>query len=93
MSLQLAIKRSCRHFVGTTRPSLSSLLWPFVPACITFGPLFMTKINGTASPEASEHLVSEGTLMLSIGLIGMFLFIQRQQKTIEKLQARLGSLR
>ena len=58
-----------------------------VPGCIAFGPLFMTRIAGSAKPEAGDSLVWLGVFMLSVSLGIMFNRIVRQQKLIEKLQA------
>lgn len=56
-----------------------------VPACITFGPLFMTRIAGTARPEAGNNVVFAGVFMLVAGLCIMHRKLAMQQKLIEKL--------
>jgi hypothetical protein len=65
---------------------MNKLLLAVTPACITFGPLFMTRIAGTARPDAGNALVFAGVVMLALGLIGMFRMILAQQKLIERLQ-------
>ena len=69
---------------------IDKLLWALIPACVTFGPLFMTRIAGTAAPQNNNNLVEEGVFMLSIGLIGIFRIISKQQKVIRSLESRLG---
>jgi hypothetical protein len=69
---------------------IDKLIWAVIPACITFGPLFMTRIVGTAAPQNGNRLLTGGVLMLSIGLIGIFRIISKQQKVIRTMQARLG---
>jgi hypothetical protein len=54
---------------------------------VTFGPLFMTRIAGTVSPEKSGGLVFTGVAMLATGLVAMAKIIANQQKVIEKLGA------
>jgi hypothetical protein len=66
---------------------MNKLLLAIVPACITFGPLFMTRIAGTARADAGNSLVFAGVAMLAVGLIAMFRIIVAQQKLIERLQA------
>jgi hypothetical protein len=65
---------------------MNKLLW-VVPACITFGPLFMTRIGGTARADVGVGLEFTGVCMLAAGLGVMFNVIVTQQKLIEKLQA------
>ena len=67
------------------------LLWGLIPACVTFGPLFMTRIAGSAAPENGNRLVTMGTFMLSIGLAGMFRIIAKQQRDIREFEAHLGN--
>ena len=67
------------------------LLRGLIPACVTFGPLFMTRIAETAAPEYGHRLVVSGMLMLVIGLIGIFRIISGQQKMIADLQSRLAN--
>jgi hypothetical protein len=68
---------------------MTKLLWPIVPACLTFGPLFMTRIAGSASPEIGSGLVLAGVFMLAGGLAILFAVVRGQQKAIEELQAKL----
>ena len=68
---------------------LNKLLWAIIPACVTFGPLFMTRIAGTAAPQYGDRLVSTGVLMLSLGLVGICRIIARQQREIRDLETRL----
>ena len=62
------------------------LLWVLIPACITFGPLFLTRIAGTAPAQNGNQLVTEGMVMLTVGLVGMFRIISKQQKRIRALE-------
>jgi hypothetical protein len=66
---------------------MNKLLLPIVPACITFGPLFMTRIGGTARADVGNNFVFAGAAMLAVGLIVMFRIIVTQQKLIERLQS------
>ena len=63
---------------------MKKLLWGIVPACISFGPLFMSGMR------YEDHLVIAGVLMLSAGLVIMFKTVADQQKLIEKLLAERG---
>lgn len=58
----------------------------FIPACISFGPIAMTRMAGTVSGELSDTLVSVGGFMLMFGLYLMFGLIAKQQIYIEKLE-------
>jgi hypothetical protein len=64
------------------------LLWAMVPACVTFGPLAMTRIAGSARTEAT-YLEGAGVLMLAAGLCVMFRVITRQTREIEALKRDL----
>ena len=66
---------------------MNKLLLAIVPVCVTFGPLFMTRIAGTTPPDAGNGLVTAGVLMLIAGLVVMFRIVVAQQKVIEKLQS------
>jgi hypothetical protein len=74
---------------SAARPRFGSCI---VPACITFGPLFMTNIAGTASPEHGNLIVFTGVIMLSFGLGFMIQTIEHQRRRIEEiLEARDGA--
>lgn len=66
-------------------PPTKDLIGSVVPACITFGPLFMTRIAGSASPEVGDELVFIGVTMLAVGLGIMFTRIEAQRREIAKL--------
>jgi hypothetical protein len=68
------------------RGAIGKLAESCVPACITFGPLFMTRIAGTASTQVGDELVFAGVLMLAFGLCVMLSTIQKQQKLIAELR-------
>jgi len=51
--------------------STSKIRNGLIPACITFGPLFMTRIGGSIN-VGENSMPFIGTLMLSAGLIMMF---------------------
>ena len=63
-------------------------LWALVPACVTFGPLFMTRIAGTARTDAT-YLVGIGVGMLAVGLCVMFRVLVSQTREIEELKHSL----
>lgn len=67
---------------------MNKLLWSIVPCCITFGPLFMTRIGGWAAPEGGAWLVPTGVAMLVTGLLTMLTVFEQQQKRIGELQAQ-----
>ena len=69
---------------------LDKFLLAMIPACVTFGPLFMTRIAGTAAPEKGNSLVTTGTFMVSVGLMLMYRTMQKQQKRIREMEERLG---
>ncbi len=60
---------------------MNKLLWSIVPACITFGPLFMTRIGGTARADWGDGLAFGGAFMLVAGLVIMFKAIAAQQRS------------
>lgn len=64
----------------------NKLLRATVPTCVTFGPLFMTRIAGTAAPRYGDDLVPPGVLMLSLGLVGICRIIASQQRAIRHLK-------
>jgi len=69
---------------------IDKLLGALIPVCITFGPIFMTRIAGTVAPQYGGHLVMVGVFMLLIGLVGIYRILSKQQKVIHDLQARVG---
>ncbi|MBL8897104.1 MAG: hypothetical protein JNM84_05730 [Planctomycetes bacterium] len=86
--LAFALSRLLRARLSTAQQeALQGLGSSMVPACITFGPLFMTRIAGTASNDASTTLVFTGVLMLSFGLGTMYSTIESQRRTIAQLRA------
>ena len=56
-----------------------NLLWALVPACIIFGPLFMTRVGGTVRAEA-PYLVVTGAGMLVVGLVVMLRVLIQQSR-------------
>ena len=66
---------------------LDKFFWIVIPSCLTFGPLFMTRIANTAPPEETTRLTSYGVCLLVIGLIGIFRILRKQQYAIDKLTA------
>ena len=66
----------------------NKLLWAIIPACVTFGPLFMTRIAGTAGPRHGDHLEAIGLGMLILGLVGICRLLAAQQKAIRDLEMR-----
>ena len=65
------------------------MLWALVAPCITFGPLFMTRIAGTARTDA-PYLVEAGVGMLVVGLVVMFRVLVHQSREIEELKRSLS---
>lgn len=59
------------------------ILVALVPACITFGPLFMMGVVGTAPYQFTPML---GCFMVIVGLGIMFRMIMQQQSVIEKMR-------
>lgn len=53
------------------------------PACIVFGPLFLTKFPGRMSEL--------GLCMLTLGLFSMLRVIRKQEKTIHDLEHRIAA--
>lgn len=68
---------------------MRGLLIAIVPACITFGPLFMTQIGGFAS-HTNYPLEALGSLLTMIGLGIMFRILMKQQETIKNLQLQIS---
>lgn len=66
------------------------ILWALVAPCITFGPLFMTRIGGRARTDA-PYLVEAGVGMLIIGLGVMFRMLVQQNHQIEELKRTLSN--
>jgi hypothetical protein len=66
----------------------NKLLWEIIPACVTFGPLFMTRIAGTAGPRHGKGLEAIGLAMLVLGLVGICRLLAAQQKAIRDLETR-----
>jgi hypothetical protein len=63
-----------------------TLIFSLVPACITFGPLFMTRLGGTSTSKWAPMV---GSFMLAIGLSIVFGVVAQQDKRIKDLQAKL----
>jgi hypothetical protein len=68
---------------------MNKLIWSLVPACFSFGPLFLTRINGSARPESAHFLETAGLIMLTFGLLVTFRVITRQQREIAELRESL----
>lgn len=86
--LAVALSQLLRKRLSPARQeALRGLGMSMIPACITFGPLFMTRIAGSASNDASNALVFTGVLMLSFGLGMMYSTIESQRRTIAQLRA------
>lgn len=64
---------------------MKKVIWAIVPVCITFGPLFMTRIAGTARADIGHRLEFSGVMMLAVGLVIIFRVITSQQKLIDRL--------
>lgn len=65
---------------------MNKLLTSVIAPCITFGPLFMTRIAGSARADVGNGLVFAGVMMLATGLVLMMRIIASQQKLIEGLK-------
>jgi hypothetical protein len=62
----------------------------WVPACLSFGPLFL--IAAAKSPQAERFLRIVGVIMVSGALITLWFTVQRQRGEISLLETRLHYL-
>jgi len=58
-----------------------------IPACVTFGPAFMTRMGGTIESGLGAGVALLGTAMLVGGLLLMLELVLKQQAYLEKLNA------
>ena len=63
--------------------SLLTILWCFVPALVSFGPLYMT---GMATENKKSTF---GSFMVATGLIIMFIMVNSQRKKMNALEKAL----
>jgi flagellar biogenesis protein FliO len=64
----------------------------FVPAMLTFGPLFM--VQGARPDSSSQYLVAlGGALALAVGLALVFRRLSHQQQRIMDLESQLRQVR
>ena len=62
--------------------TLLKILWCFVPALVTFGPLYMTNLGDNERSAA-------GAFMVAAGLIIMFIAMNKQREKIKRLEKSL----
>lgn len=65
---------------------MSKIVLGLVPACITFGPLFMTRIGGMARSDAT-NLEFTGAVMLSVGLGILFRYLMKLRRQVDELRS------
>ena len=70
--------------------AFESFMQAWMPACVTFGPLFM--VAAGRNPKAERFLRIAGTAMVVAALMTMSLTINRQRGEISTLQLRLDYL-
>ncbi len=70
--------------------------YALIPACISFGPLAMSRMAGTIPDDPAYGIlptlvVISGVVLLTAGLHLMFRFLMEQNMTIEALQKERDS--
>ena len=68
---------------------MSKFLTSVLAPCLSFGPLFMTNIGGTAS-DSGIPISMIGSFMVMFGLMIMFRHMIKQDQLIKKMQSQIG---